>query len=183
MPQSNAKTAIVLLLLLSFTTTAKAAERMRKTVNEASVCSVAAPCDDITLELDSVSAVHVVSVTGTPVSGDEFSFGATQSSSASSASAKTGHVSINRRTVASGPGTLDLRFGATPDGACPFDVAAAVSPIKGVGVVIKSNKPPYPTERYIMSGVNISRCDGAGATVSYQDMAINEKGLSGKSSK
>ena len=43
--------------------------------------------------------------------------------------------------------------------------------------------PGNSAERYALSGAVVTRCDGSGATISYQDTAINEKGVPTKDGK
>ena len=71
-----------------------------------------------------------------------------------------------------------MSFGDAAGDACPFAVDA-LDPGTGIGVVIEKN-PGNSAERYAGSGAVVTRCDGSGATISYQDMAINEKGYQPK---
>ena len=68
-----------------------------------------------------------------------------------------------------------MSFGDAAGDACPFAVDA-LDPGTGIGVVIEKN-PGNSAERYAGSGAVVTRCDGSGATISYQDTAINEKGV------
>ena len=74
-----------------------------------------------------------------------------------------------------------MSFGDAAGDACPFAVDA-LDPGTGIGVVIEKN-PGNSAERYAGSGAVVTRCDGSGATISYQDMAINEKGVPTKDGK
>lgn len=131
---------------------------------------------------DAPSSVHIVSGTGKPVSGTEWSLGASNQPSASSsgmASGKTSYsdLGVTKRSPGPSPGTMSLSFDGASGGACPISVDA-VKPIGGIGLVIKKN-PGTGSERMTFTGVSVSRCDASGMTFSYTDMAINEKGLPG----
>ena len=104
-----------------------------------------------------------------PVSGTAFS----ECADVCSASAKVSMSSFNimkRAAESSGPGSVTLHF-ADGSSVC----AAAAGPIKGA--VIKGGRNPGGD--YALTGAVVTQCDSSGMTVSYQRMAINEKGTGG----
>lgn len=83
------------------------------------------------------------------------------------------------RRADSGPGSVTLRFAgdgaaAADPSACPV-VGVDVGPIKGA--TIKGGR--NPGGNYALRDAAIVSCDASGITISYQGMAINEKGLPG----
>ena len=156
-------------LLLLVTTTAVAQTR--------TVAPVEGGSDTMTLEIDGRSAdgVHIKEATLEAVSGKRIKWGTSNSEPEARRIGVAGNDVISlREAVASSPGTLTLTFAGEAGGACPFAVDA-VKPVKSVGIVIKKNRPPWPTDRYMLSGVTVTRCDGGGATIGYQSLHSRTK--------
>ena len=65
----------------------------------------------------------------------------------------------------------------TVHGFCPAEGARGTSPIKGIGVVIRHGRGQG--DEFRLSNAIVTGCAGDTATISYSDMAINEKGLPG----
>jgi hypothetical protein len=125
---------------------------------------------------DTPSDVHIISGTATPATGTEWSFGASNSSSAAAGGATSGgklkyngthltNVSRTKSDVDLGPGSMTLSFDGPAGGACPVTYDAN-NPIKGVGIVIKKN-PGTSAERLSFSDVTVTQCDASGMTFSY----------------
>ena len=155
-------------LLLLVTTTAVAQTR--------TVAPVEGGSDTITLEIDSRSAdgVHIKEATLEAVSGKRIKWGTSNSEPEARRIGAAGNDVVGlREAVASSPGTLTLTFAGEAGGACPFAVDA-IKPVGGVGIVIKKN-PGSGYERYMLSGVTVTRCDGGGATIEYRVLKSRTK--------
>lgn len=166
--------AIFACSLAALAATSHAAEKTRTKSNNPNERAVASSeagstSDEVVLlwGSDKPADVHVLSGTATPTTGPEWSFGASNQSSASSGGMGAGKVAMQDMHVAksSGPGTMSLSFDGPAGGACPV-AYDAVSPIKGVGVVIKKN-PGGSAERLSFSDVTVRKCDTTGITFSY----------------
>lgn len=169
--------AIFACSLVALATTAQAALKTRTKSNQcnerSAMCS-----EEISLlwGSDTPVDVHILSGTATPVTGTEWSFGASnQSSTSSSSGMSAGKVDVRDFSVTKspGPGRMTISFDGPAGGACPVTYDA-VNPIKGVGVVVKKN-PGGSTERYSFSDVSVSHCDANSITFSYVKASWNLK--------
>ena len=185
------KNSVKLAMACSLAALAATSQAALKTKIKSNNCNDrSATCSEPAAESETISliwngeemtGVHAIGATATAMSGESFSWGVSNPSSMSydgMASGKTGHVTLNRRTVTSGPGSISVEFDGQSSGACPVSYDA-FSPIKGVGVVIKKN-PGSSSERYALSGVTVTRCDASGITMTYSSVTTYDLASSKK---
>jgi hypothetical protein len=171
---------VLAISLLTLATTAHADQKVKTKSNikndrMSPTTETGVTADEISLVWgsDTPTVVHVQSGTATPVSGTAWSLGSSNSTSSSMANGKVNVQDISMAKRPEGPGSVSLNFGGSVGGTCPLTYDA-VSPVKGVGVVIKKN-PGGSAERTMFDDVTVAQCDASGVTFSYGKASWNVK--------